>query len=137
MGTDIHLWVEYKLQDGSWNPAGAEGEYYDGVRSIPLFALLADVRISRNWDYSGSAPIAPLRGFPADLSEEVRQYMQVGAIYAELHSPTWYTLTEMLNYDWPEDLAWFKDENLRDISRLCYCTGLTPDDVRIVIAFDN
>ena len=135
MGTDIHFWVEQKTEDG-WKAIGGEGDYYNGVRSIPLFALLADVRISRTWIYDFLRPIAQPRGFPADLSAEAARYFNPADPYSGLHSASWYTLTELLEYNWPADLQWFVDGPLERIHALA-APGRTPNDIRIVFAFDN
>lgn len=136
MGTDIHMWVERATPYG-WEAVGVEGEYYDGARSIPLFALLADVRISSTWDYSDSKPIAEPRGLPDDLSETVANYMGPRSDWdGSLHSHSWYTLGELLLYDWPENLQGFVENTLRPIHEQTKA-GWAPRDVRIVIAFDN
>lgn len=134
MGTDIHFFVERRTA-GRWEAVGGEGDYYDGARSIPLFALLADVRISGTWDYTGTPqPIAELRGLPSDVSARVADYMGPRSGWdGSLHSHSWYTLTELLDYDWPDMLAEFRDQTLR---RICEVSPNTHD-VRIVIAFDN
>jgi hypothetical protein len=143
MGTDIHFFVERCSTDG-WEAVGGEGEFYDGARNIPLFDALAGVRISSTWDYTGSKPIVEPRGLPDDLSPEVREYMGPSTMaecgpgdIPAYHSHGWYTLAELLNYDWPDVLSDFHDGTLRSIASLCYCTHLTPNDIRIVFAFDN
>lgn len=137
MGTDIHFFVEQRANASTeWETVGAEGSFYDGARSVPLFAMLGDVRISSNWNYAGYEPIAPPRDLPADASQEVRHYMQMDDVFG-LHNASWFTLTELLATDWPMELQEFKDGTLHQIGLLATGTGRTTDDVRIVFAFDN
>lgn len=131
MGCDIHFWVEWQKKDGTWEEAGEEGEYYSG-RHYYLFAHLAGVR--NVW---GVAPIAEPRGLPKDLSGAVREYFGHEDDYTGLHDHSWFTLAELLDYAWAEELLFFRDEVLKDINRLTTGTGLTPNDIRIVFAFDN
>lgn len=60
MGCDIHVFVEYKRQDGDrWSPFG--GEVNPG-RDYGLFGYLAGVR------YTTVTPVAADRGMPADAA---------------------------------------------------------------------
>lgn len=133
MGCDIHFFVE--LRTGAaphgWEAEGAEGAFYEG-RSYLLFAHLADVR---NGD-PNLRPIVEPRGLPKDISSFVKDYMG-GEDEGDLHSHSYLTLTELLAYDWPDDLQWFNDTTVHRLVMLSAQPYLTTDDVRIVFAFDN
>lgn len=137
MGTDIHYWVERRPVDSEvWEAVGKEGDYYDSTRNIPLFAVLADVRISREWDYSGSEPITAPRGLPDDMSPEVAEYL--GSEWGgNLHSHSWYTLEELRAYEWPENLQFFRRVYVGALLGLAIESSVRDSDIRIVFAFDN
>lgn len=137
MGTDIHYWVERRpVGSETWEAVGKEGDYYDSTRNIPLFAALADVRISREWDYAGSKPIAEPRGLPSDLSPEVAAYMG-NEWGGNLHSQSWYTLEELRGYEWPENLQFFRRVYVGALLGLAIESAVRDSDIRIVFAFDN
>jgi len=71
----------------------AQEEWYRG-RNYALFARLADVR-------TGGGNItqhAPPRGFPPATSNEVNE--KLGELDGDLHSHTWFLLSELLKIDW-------------------------------------
>ncbi|GAB4480002.1 MAG: hypothetical protein Kow00124_26230 [Anaerolineae bacterium] len=117
MGTDIHLFAEYR-REGRWVAVGrwhrvtwgqVEGFDLDdeplyGDRNYRLFAMLADVR--NGYGFAGVdtgeplTPIAPPRGLPPDVSPEVAS--QAAIWDADGHSHSWLTLAELLAYDWTQ-----------------------------------
>ena len=121
MGADIHLWAEKKT-DGKWvsadkwvknkyhtEPGDGEPEFtvayedrfYSG-RNYSLFAILADVRNGYGFagipTGKGFKPIAVPKGIPQDASpeylHEVKRWGRDG------HSHTYFTVQELLDYDW-------------------------------------
>ena len=118
MGCDIHLRVEKQTKDG-WKPAeemipnkyaGEEGEpatlparFYNG-RNYDLFAILANVRNGRGFagcdTGDGFTPIADPRGLPDDVSDEVKEDSEGWG--CDGHSHSWFTLAELLAFDWTQ-----------------------------------
>ncbi|MBX3321184.1 MAG: hypothetical protein KF890_14985 [Nitrospira sp.] len=119
MGCDIHFRVEKRV-DGEWKPAeqmvanqywepGSDEpetnpkELYDG-RNYSLFAILADVRNGRGFAGcdigNGFNPIAPPRGLPPDVSKSVSEDSERWG--GDGHSHSWFTLAELLAYDWTQ-----------------------------------
>lgn len=115
MGTDIHFYVERRRSDGSWETCDQwEGdEYYEKCvsydkqfyheRNYDLFAMLANVRngygVAGIETGAGFVPLAMPRGFPDDVCEEIKKYVEP---YIE-HTPTYCTLQELLEYDWTRE----------------------------------
>lgn len=120
MGCDIHMYVE-KKKDGKWAAARSElfvieDEQYDIVPDIPyeqmiytdrnysLFAILANVR--NGFGFAGSdtgegfVPITMPKGLPDDVSEEVKKVSDEWG--CDGHSHSWFTLEELLSYDWTQ-----------------------------------
>jgi hypothetical protein len=115
MGTDITAFLEKRV-DGVWVPAqriidkARPGEFpwlaihpddeLEISRSYTLFALLAGVRNRDNL-----TPIAPLRGLPDDISDQIRALakdeLEMGA-----GSTTFYTISELIEYDWSKQLIY-------------------------------
>lgn len=108
MGCDIHLYIEVKGEDG-WSEltvpifkdpyeAITKKESYshrpDTYRNYSLFALLADVRNTNQL----IQPIKPQEGLPPDISEELKAEYEPGSL--DWHSATYYTLDELLEYEW-------------------------------------
>lgn len=124
MGCDIHAYSEYyDMATGKWvlaDPVTANPDYdpddeYSGEpfevkwedrifddRNYNLFAILADVRNGRGFagveTGEGFNPIAPCKGLPFDLSDEVLIAAERWGV--DGHSHTYYTLLELLSYDW-------------------------------------
>lgn len=139
MGCDIHFFVELKTgaDPHGWEAEGAEGAFYEG-RSYLLFAHLAGVRN----DDPNLKPIVEPRGLPEDMSSFVRDYMgdEVCGKWdfaPDYHSHSYLTLTELLAYNWPDDLQHFNDTTIHQLVMLSAQPGMTTDDIRIVFAFDN
>lgn len=119
MGCDIHFYVEKQNTKGKWVSADTwvdeeddgrrykhvpyEKEFYNG-RNYNLFAILANVRNGRGFagckTGEGFVPIAQPRGVPKDACEEYID--QVAAMGADGHSHSWFTLRELLDYDWTQ-----------------------------------
>jgi hypothetical protein len=167
MGTDIRWCVEVQGEDGVWEgfepedpepqirdfykPEKTESRawfeahsiwlnknpwYYEG-RNYALFGVLAGVR-------SHTYPqISPLKGFPEDVSESVRDEM---GYYEPVSNPfgilenlendytllggshTWYTLQELLDYDWnaTQGLDYFVNRTLEGLKDLAPWQVLNP-----------
>lgn len=169
MGADIHTWVEAR-RDGRWAEAhpvfplsdfdkeyekpGYRRPIWDN-RSYAVFGVLADVR-----NYSAVPPIAELRDWPEDRDEPR------GDDGWDLHHKTYYTLRELLDFDWSkpcEDRRVTVGNNggctappgggvmttygehcgeqftgdLKVLAEWAAAEGYTPDDVRVLIGFDS
>ncbi len=168
MGCDIHTRIEVR-RNGQWTEDGPvylyhwhtePGEVPDiptkrGIleqgRSYRQFGVLADVR-----NYSKVGPLLPRRGIPEDSQDAINWYGD--GVY---HSGTWYTLHELLTFNWEatcEDRRGLNDQDeergpvttyreflrgnqfFEDIETLRVWAEqncIEPEDVRIIIAFDN
>jgi len=84
-----------KLQGEMWNHPLEIGRSYD------LFAILADVRNGRGFagvlTGTGFDPISEPRGIPDDVCQEI---MEETSSDPDGHSHSWYTLKELLDYNW-------------------------------------
>lgn len=160
MGTDIHLYVEYKDDDGKWildkkqeckNCNAIEAAppddiccsycYGDGYidldinRSYCLFSILADVR---NGDYELN-PISDPRGIPVDASEQYKKIAENDpCIY---HSHSYHSLKQLKEHEWKYEGEKYDWEYLKgyfpiDLEDLAIKHG-GDDNVRIVFFFDN
>ncbi len=91
MGTYIGGWVEYELE-GDWygaiNIICVVDQYYDA------FACLFGVK-----NYAGFKAIAPNRGLPDDISEEVLRDTPTNDL---THDHSWISLDEIEAIDWEE-----------------------------------
>lgn len=155
MGCDIHLYVEVDKGNG-WELSTAhirnerygtgrdwygtimvtqrsvpelnDGERISGVfytrRDYRLFAALAGARNS--W---GIVPIAPPRGLPRDVCDEVR--VEADRWGTDGHSHSWLTVEELLGYEWPKSM------NRLFIDTTLPLLRAVGDPVRIVFWFDN
>ena len=110
-------------KDDSWHA----DEMYNG-RSYYLFAILADVR-------NGSGEVEPIdypRGIPDDASSGYKYV--VDRWDGDGHSHSYFTLYEMMNYDWSkyEMLGEFMEtiEQMKSIDP-------DPKNVRCCFFFDN
>ena len=113
MGTDISMYAEvrrnkqwakvgkvfkntYYLPDRpetEWNTPLTDHPYDD--RNYDLFAILADVR-----NRHGFNPIAATKGFPDDMTPEVRERLEDWG-----YGNSWYTLKELKEYDWNQTVT--------------------------------
>ena len=165
MGCDIHARVEVR-ENGVWKEIdpGFPSEHPEwGKRCNPVwdfrvygaFAVLAGVR-----NYSAVEPISQPRGLPADTScKDLDDY--------NLHSASWYTLDELLKFDWNKpcedrrvsrqtasglisgaetcapgegEMTTYRDMMPDSFFKDLYRLnelGYDPCDIRIVFAFDN
>lgn len=114
MGCDIHLYVEKKI-DGQWisqdkwtkdddSISVSYGDRFYGDRNYDLFAILADVRNGYGFagieTGEGFNPISKPKGVPGDASQ---QYLKVVEQWdCDGHSHSYFTLRELLNYDWTQ-----------------------------------
>jgi hypothetical protein len=116
MGCDIHFYVEKKSKgkwvsadtfvaekDGEHTYYSQKDEFYDG-RNYNLFAILADVRNGRGFagckTGDGFNPISQPKGLPDDVSKETQRAAE--GMGADGHSHSWFTLRELLDYDWTQ-----------------------------------
>jgi hypothetical protein len=86
MGCDIHLMAEVR-KNGKWKKV--EGEFYDD-RNYELFAILADVR-----NRFGIKPICQPKGFPDNTYQDLD-------FFDGTHSASYFTVQEILEYDWTQ-----------------------------------
>ena len=148
MGCDIHLRVEVR-KNGAWESADSWREeedhnsvHYDASfysdRNYYLFAILAGVR-----DYDGTfVPIDVPRGLPNDVCGLIRQDSRWWD--ADSHSQSWFTLREILDYDWTQVATlsgvvnaatyweWSKFEEGTGESPKTYCAGVGGGGTEIV-----
>jgi hypothetical protein len=95
MGCDIHMWVERLETDGAWHVVLDAKVYED--RWYVLFGWLADVR-------GDGPPIAPARGWPADLDHVLARHIQADDYPSKdlrleppgEHTPSWLLVSEIL-----------------------------------------
>lgn len=133
MGCDIH--ARYYVKTASGLREFQLEEHEEPGRSYPLFAALAGVQ-----DAFGVVPIAPPRGFPAELAEHEPQD-------DVLHGASYLTLAEMLAYDWLGG-AWQQDRGFgsalheytapfRNVTLPALARHGDPAQVLMVFIFDN
>jgi len=107
--------------------------YYRG-RNYYLFALLANVRNYHN----EVEPLNDPRGIPDDASAGYRYELK--RWNGDYHSPSYYTLEELLNVDWEKyntgDYDKYLDEFLESIEKMKEIDS-DPSKVRCVFFFDN
>jgi hypothetical protein len=156
LGFDMHLFVERRDEAGRWQKVG---NVFTRTREEPVSWAESDDRqegylawrevievgrdqpwTERNYELftilglplrPHVAPIAPLRGLPADVSEEVRERLDDSDDFFVGHS--WLTLAELQGYEGSARYpARFVRETLPQLRRLG-----PPDDVRVVFAFDH
>jgi hypothetical protein len=130
MGCDIHLYAE-KRDGDKWTTLDRWVKEYDDVLSVPykesfyhnrnynLFSILADVRNGRGFagckTGEGFVPIAPPRGIPADACEEYKN--EVALMDGDGHSHSWFTVAELMAYDWTQETTLSGIVNLRGLAR--------------------
>lgn len=178
MGCDIHTVLEFRRDvDSPWEPIttidiphtdykfNEATEEYDSIilptggsfignRSYGKFAILANVRNEGLYD------LTPLdgadRGVPPDASSGITELIENWG--CDLHSPTWYTLHELMIYNWDAE---FKNkrqispgqippvttyrkligsefwEHTTILTRWAKQNDIEPENIRIFMAFDN
>lgn len=119
MGIDIFMYAEIK-ENGLWKYYGdfeidRESEdsnlkpveiYYTGVNSC-LYAILANYRNFGMEDGFGKKElpynyISKPRGFPIDLSPEIRKWAEI--FEEDLEYPSWLLLKEIIDFDWNQTI---------------------------------
>lgn len=151
MGCDIHIWCEgfngeewraldLVPNDTFTHPDGTVDYLWKGiptVRNYATFYFLAGVR-ERDQDYD---PVFAKRGWP---SPSCPSHTFNCTDYDDwYHSPTYFTLHEALDAPWegkPEleksgFLQWILDLSKDSICTFGSNAPLTPDQIRIIIAF--
>lgn len=118
MGCDIHLYVEVRQADGGvWKTADAwrteewdpndiyvpyDQQYYSG-RNYNLFAILANVRNGDGFGVDRGDPFNPIsepRGIPEDSCPQIKYIVE--RWNGDGHSSSYFTLQELLDYDWTQ-----------------------------------
>lgn len=103
MGCDIHCYAEKRNKYGKWEIVGDNYQPYNN-RNYNLFSILANVRNGTAFSGcktgEGFIPISNPKGVPSDASEDyvsiVEQWDSNG------HSHSYFTLRELLDYDWTQ-----------------------------------
>lgn len=157
MGTDIHLWVEYKDDEDKWvEPDREMAERYEftlsySARCYQIFAILANVR--NTFDI---IPISDLRGVPEDYKEleGYKEYLEkvkkghwswgIVDTGTKFDACSYHTLTQLKEYDWDSverQVTWIKDEEfykhfIPALEKLAHMHG-GSDNVRILFSFDS
>lgn len=125
MGCDIHFYVEQRQENGTWGVIGSRDSFY-GNRHYLLFSILADVR---NRDEYPVIPISQPKGFPDDVSQEIK----TEDWGTDWHSRSWLTLKEILTYDWTQAREYTITTNLKEyfyyLQRLTWDEYAIPDDM--------
>ena len=125
MGVELHYFAEYRTPHG-WALCATEA-----IGSVPRLRIV-DLGLTAHRIYELYAflcEIRPSRGWPADLSPGGREQTVREDIQSWEDRPTWLTLRELLEADWP---AWLSetDEYRTALSGLREWGG--PEDVRLV-----
>lgn len=87
MGTDIHLFVEHKVN--KWKKVALPSIYAVNNRNYMLFGALAGAR-------SSVVPISKPKGLPIDLSNDIRAEFKTWE--GNAHNASYFTLTDLLKY---------------------------------------
>jgi hypothetical protein len=113
------------------------------ARNYNLFAILANQWNSINMPY-----ISDSRGLPEDISKEIRLQIK----YSELHSATWFTARELLEFNWNQlfefgvtmdgekriETVNYKECGSEFLNVLkCLVGSKNPSEIRLIVAFDN
>lgn len=126
MGCDIHFYVETRNKKGNWksadnwlfdNQGGRQlygvinkkwinNSFYD-ARNYQFFAILAGVR-----NYDDITPIDSPRGVPDNASPEYKEIVQL--YNHDGHSHSYFTVAELLAYDWTQDFCCSGVVNLKE-----------------------
>lgn len=128
MGCDIHLYAEKREGDkwvtlDRWIDKYGDGlcvpykeQFYSG-RNYNLFSILADVRNGRGFagckTGEGFNPISAPRGTPDDSCEEYKNI----ASDEDGHSHSYFTVAELMAYDWTQESILSGIVNLRGLAR--------------------
>lgn len=113
-----------------------------GGRNYYLFAVLADVRNGHGFagisTGDGFNPIAEPRGIPEDVSIKIKRISDYWG--GDGHSHSYFTLKELLEYDWEQMTVHCGMVDEREYSRMLttnsdspmYWAGMYGDDIKIV-----
>lgn len=127
-----------------WSKRKNHIEYQDRIyagRNYLLFGILAGVRW---WDCPNK--ISEPRGLPSNLSQELKEIREDWG--SDGHSDSYFTLTELLNYDWSfwddydigdgEKVGPELKQFMKSIDKMkLMCSDGSTDNLRIVFWFDN
>jgi len=89
MGCDMHAYVEIMGEDGKWIDDIAI--YVEIDRHYDLFSWLADVRN----DVNNIKPIAPAKGLPKDVTDNVKWAAM--DFCDDGHSHSWHSLSDLFS----------------------------------------
>jgi len=149
MGCDIHFFVEKKStqfkrnetlnvildeqdvinNENEWELVSKDDDDFYGHRNYGLFGALADVRRTPK-----NGPISEPRGFPDDTSVSLKEiYKEWGW---DAHTPSYFSLTELINVDWTKYDDVHINEFMNAIEKMKKIDQNT-DNVRCVFWFDN
>lgn len=139
MGCDIHAKVQRRV-NGQWQDV--RGRWFD-FRSYRSFAVMCGVRSH----YGGNlVPMSEPKGLPPDYVDEVKP--SGFAEFEDLHSRSWLTLKEMLEYPHWETVLTERDETapIRELAHYLWdemhklkalSLGADPADMRVIFGFDS
>jgi hypothetical protein len=156
MGCDIHLYVEAKAGDNwesqdKWVEEDGEKDvdYSDRFytsRNYDLFAILANVRNGHGFagvkTGEGFKPISEPRGLPIDVTSDVGNLSERWGVHG--HSHSWFTLKELLEYDWTqvtshtgvvsgkEYLDWCSYRKGQGLSPTSWCGAISGRGVKVI-----
>ena len=125
MGCDIESWVD-RREDGKWKRTDVE---LPDIRRSDLFWFIGGVEMRPPADYE-HAPFAH-RGLPPDINPKTWE-----AESRDLFCYSWATLAEMVGVTWPEDARGEFYDALLSLVDDQSQTGVSPDDIRVVYAFN-
>lgn len=153
MGTDIHFYAETRPTETSdWSSVDQRkldefmgilavpfGKSFYSSRNYDLFAILADVRNGTGFagvpTSSGFNPISPPRGLPAKLDPRIQE--QADSFASDGHSHSWFTLDEILAFDWTQTVTKFGVVSLVEYAewkRWRASAGLGPEEYSAHVA---
>lgn len=96
-------WYSADRPENDWNTPLTDHPYDN--RNYDLFAILADVRNGRGFTgcvtSRGFNPIAPQKGIPNDVTQEVKTIFEDYGGYGY----SWFTLKELKDYDWNQTVT--------------------------------
>lgn len=142
MGCDIHLYLERKNKEGTWEPINVPENLLPDDRCYALFGLLAGVRSDE------FEPLFKDRGIPEDTCyKKSKGPGNDDMPWLGDHSFTYAYLDEIYNIEWPVIDEWSLENcyfNLffshvlpRLISFYGYYDNREARNIRVVMGFDN
>jgi hypothetical protein len=157
MGVNASAWVEVRTPDGKWHLLDRD-KYLDGLlwdafeyrTNYEYYAILGGNDRGRHPEV---VPIAPARGWPADVSDAVRRTCEAADAFGDWPNGcgscyhTWFTMQELL-----DDPRVFEDRGpaIAKLALLAGCPvvdensdgrqvallGSSASDVRVLLCFD-